>query len=336
MTRATNAITSAIAGSMWALTWRRFRRSKLATFALVYVGVMSLLALLAPLIANRKPVAAKTSAGWTFPAFADYGAADPDLDPLRAAPLVAYYPPIAYSPNSVALSERLEPPRGGHLLGTDDLGRDVLSRMIHGARVSLTVAFFATIIALLVGSSLGALAGYYGGAIDWLVSRLIEVVLCFPFLFLVLGIVALFKPSMYTVMIALGLTSWTHEARYIRAEFLRIRETDFAHAARASGARDARIIFRHLLPNAIAPVLVSASFGVAYAILTESALSFLGLGVPLPTASWGSILAAAREHIEYAWWLILFPGLAIFSTVAAFNIIGERVRDALDPRSEIL
>jgi peptide/nickel transport system permease protein len=146
--------------------------------------------------------------------------------------------------------------------------------------------------------------------------------------------VALFKPSLYTIMIALGLTSWTSEARYVRGELLRIREVEFAQAARASGAGDARIIFRHLLPNAFAPVIVSASFGVAAAILTESALSFLGLGVPLPTASWGSLLSNARDHIEYAWWLVLFPGLSIFSTVAAFNIIGERFREALDPRSD--
>ena len=275
---------------MWRHTWKRFRRSKLATFALVYVAAMTLIALLAPLT----PV----------------------------------------DPNAVDLRSRLMPPGGGHLLGTDDLGRDVLARMMHGARVSLTVGFLATAISVIVGSLLGAIAGYYGRAADWIVSRLIEVVLCFPFLFLVLGIVALFRPSLYTLMIALGLTTWTNEARYVRGEFLRIRDLEYAQAARASGARDARIIFRHLLPNAIAPVIVSASFGVAVAILTESALSFLGLGVPLPTASWGSILSAARDHIEYAWWMVLFPGLAIFTTVAAFNVIGERFRDALDPRSE--
>src|SRR5947209_758589 len=182
--------------------------------------------------------------------------------------------------------------------------------MIHGARVSLVIGFSATIIALIVGSFLGAIAGYYGGAADWLVSRLIEIVLCFPFLFLVLGIVALFGPSFYTIMIALGLTSWTTEARFIRGEFLRIRDLEFAQAARASGARDGRIIFRHLLPNALAPVLVSSSFGVASAILIESALSFLGFGVPLPTPSWGNILSAAQLHIEYAWWLAVFPGIA--------------------------
>ncbi|MEO8382121.1 MAG: ABC transporter permease [Acidobacteriota bacterium] len=323
--------------SMWGLAWLRFRGSRLATLALAYVGFMSVVALLAPVLANRKPLAQKSSAGWTFPAVADYWVNDPDMVPDRVREprqaYVAYWPPVAFSPNTVDLGERLEPPGRRHLLGTDDLGRDILARMIHGARVSLTVGLFATAIALVVGSFLGSVAGYYGGAADWIVSRAIEVVLCFPFLFLVLGIVALFKPSVATIMIALGLTSWTSEARFIRGEFLRIRDIEYAQAARASGARDARIIFRHLLPNAVAPMLVSASFGVAVAILTESALSFLGLGVPLPTASWGSMLSKAYEHIEYAWWMIAFPGLAIFSTVAAFNLVGERFREALDPRS---
>lgn len=282
---------------MWKVTWRRFRRSRLAVAALIYVAAVTLIAAAAPLIAERGRL-------------------------------------LPFDPNEVDFSSRFRPPDHLHRLGTDDLGRDVLARMIHGARVSLTVGFLATAISLVIGSLLGALAGYYRGVADWIVSRTIEVVLCFPFLFLVLGIVALFGPSLYTIMIALGLTSWTAEARYVRGEFLRIREMDFAYAARASGARDARIILRHLLPNALAPVLVSASFGVASAILTESALSFLGFGVPLPTPTWGSILLAAQQNIEYAWWLVVFPGVAIFLTVASFNIIGDRFRDALDPRAE--
>lgn len=285
--------------TMTATTWRRFRRSTLALVALAFVTFIALVALLAPLLASDRPSAL-----------------------------------IPFGPNSVDIASRLRPPDEQHRLGTDDLGRDVLARIIHGARVSLTVGITATLIALIVGSILGALAGYYGGAADWVVSRLIEVVLCFPFLLLVLAIVALFRPSFLTIMIALGLTSWTTEARFVRGEFLRIRDMEFAQAARASGARDWRIIFRHLLPNALAPVLVSASFGVASAILIESALSFLGMGVPPPTASWGNILYAAELHIEYAWWLVIFPGVAIFLTVAAFNIIGDRFRDALDPRSE--
>lgn len=246
-----------------------------------------------------------------------------------AAPLLS-----GFGPDAIDLSSRLSPPSERHLLGTDDLGRDVLTRMLHGARVSLTIGIVATVISLVVGSFLGAIAGYYGGLADWAVSRLIEVVLCFPLLFLVLAIVALFEPSLYTILIALGLTSWTTEARFMRGEILRIRDLEYAQAARASGARDFRIIFRHLLPNAVAPVLVSASFGVASAVMTESALSFLGFGVSVPTASWGSILTVAYEHVEYAWWLALFPGLAIFSTVAAFNVVGDRLREALDPTSE--
>ncbi|HEX7151812.1 MAG TPA: ABC transporter permease [Thermoanaerobaculia bacterium] len=319
---------------IWRLIWQRFRRSRLATIALVYIAFMAAIALLAPLLANRKPLAQKSAGGWTFPAIADYWINDPDFDRPAVESTNAVAAPVPYSPNTIGIRDRLEPPGGTHRFGTDELGRDVLSRMIHGARVSLLVGFVATAISLLLGSVLGALAGYYGGWVDWLVSRVIEVVLCFPFLFLVLGIVALFEPSTYTIVIALGLTSWTTEARYMRGELLRIREMEFAQAARASGAGDARIIFRHLLPNALAPVLVSASFGVANAILIESALSFLGFGVPLPTATWGSILSTARDHLEYAWWLILFPGVAIFTTVAAFNIVGDRFRDALDPRSE--
>lgn len=316
------------------LTWRRFRRSRFATIVLGYVVLMIVVALLAPLIANRKPLVAKSADGWSFPAFEDYHLGDPDLDVPRAEYTFLIPAPVPHSPNTVDAPARLQPPSAEHRLGTDELGRDVLARVIHGSRVSLTVGILATLISLAVGSFLGALAGYYGRAVDWIVSRLIEVVICFPFLFLVLGIVALFKPSLYTIMIALGLTTWTSEARYVRGEILRIREVEFAQAARASGASDARIIFRHLLPNALAPVLVSASFGVAWAILAESALSFLGLGVAIPTASWGSILATAYEHIGYAWWLILWPGLAIFTTVASFNVIGDRFREALDPRSD--
>ncbi|HET7711085.1 MAG TPA: ABC transporter permease [Thermoanaerobaculia bacterium] len=239
-----------------------------------------------------------------------------------------------YPPNATSLLDRLQAPGGEHFFGTDDLGRDVLSRMLYGARVSLAVGLLATAVSLIIGSLLGAIAGYYGGAADWVISRAIEIVLCFPFLFLVLAIVALFKPSFLTLVIALGLTSWTTEARFMRGELLRIRDVEYAEAARASGAGDSRIIFRHLLPNALAPVLVSASFGVAWAIMTESALSFLGLGVPLPTPSWGGILTVAQEHVGQAWWLVLFPGVAIFLTVAAFNIIGDRFRESLDPKQE--
>ena len=320
--------------SLFGITWQRFKRSRLAVAAVIYVIGVSIVAVLAPFLANSKPVVAKTANGWRFPATTDFWATDMQAGPADERASFAVRAPVPYSPNGIDLAQRLQPPGSDHRLGTDELGRDVLARIIHGARISLAVGLLATAISLVIGSILGALAGYYGGFVDWLVSRTIEVVLCFPFLFLVLAIVALFRPSLWTIMIALGLTSWTNEARFVRGEFLRIREMDFAQAARASGARDGRIIFRHLLPNALAPVLVSASFGVAFAIATEAALSFLGLGVPLPMASWGSILSVAEQFIDYAWWLVLFPGVAIFTTVVAFNIIGDRLRDALDPRSE--
>jgi peptide/nickel transport system permease protein len=238
---------------------------------------------------------------------------------------------VGHSPNSVDLSRRLAPPGAENWLGTDELGRDLLARMIHGSAVSLSVGFTAAAIALLLGSLLGALAGFYGGGVDWVISRLVEVILCFPFLFLVLAIVAFFPQSLLTLILALGLTSWTAEARLVRAEFLRLKERDFSEAARASGARDSRIILRHLLPNALAPVIALAAFGVGSAILVESALSFLGLGVPLPQASWGSILSSASNYMGHAWWMVLFPGLAIFLTVAACNIVGDALRDAFDP-----
>lgn len=254
---------------------------------------------------------------------------------VAVACVVALFAPLVapVDPYAITMSDRLSGPSAIHLLGTDDLGRDVLARVIYGARVSLLVGFVATLLSLTIGIALGAVAGYYGGATDWIISRVIEVILCFPFLFLVLAIVAFMKPSLLTIVIALGITSWTSDARFVRGEFLRARELDYAHAARAIGARDFRIVFRHLLPNAVAPVLVSSSFGIASAILTESALSFLGLGVPLPQPSWGSLLSSAYEHLDYAWWLVLFPGVAIFLTVAAFNLIGDHLRDRLDPKS---
>ena len=315
----------------WREIWKRFRRSAIAMIALVYVVIVALVALFAPVIANTKPLLMRTASGFLFPSAHDFFGEKEGIERLPQGDVVLRAP-IPHSPNEIDFNRRLGEPGPNHVFGTDDVGRDVLSRLVHGARVSLTVALLAAAIALLVGSFFGAIAGFYGGWVDWLVSRLIEIVLCFPFLFLVLGIVALFRPSIYTIVIALGITTWTDAARYVRGEIMRIRELEFAHAARASGARDARIIFRHLLPNALAPALVSANFSVAAAILTESALSFLGLGVPLPAPTWGGMLSVAELYIEYAWWLALYPGIAIFTTVAAFNVVGDRFREALDPR----
>jgi peptide/nickel transport system permease protein len=237
-----------------------------------------------------------------------------------------------YDPNHIDLKQVLMAPSRAHLLGTDTLGRDVLSRIIYGSRVSLKVGFVAVGLATLIGLLVGALAGYYGGWVDQLLMRLVDLMLCFPAFFLILAVIAVLEPSIWNIMAVIGLTSWMGVARLVRAEFLSLREREFVTAARALGASDTRLILRHMLPNALAPVMVSATLGVAGAILTESALSFLGLGVQPPTPSWGNILTAGKDNIEIAWWLSVFPGLAILVTVMSYNLLGEGIREAIDPR----
>ncbi len=237
-----------------------------------------------------------------------------------------------YDPAATEVSAQLLPPSMEHWLGTDQLGRDVFSRMMHGARVSLMVGFVAVGISITIGILVGAVAGFFGGWVDNILMRFVDVVISFPTFFLILTVVALLNPSFWNVMIVIGLTGWTGTARFVRAEFLSIKERDYVQSARALGAGGQRIMFRHMLPNALSPVLVSATLGVAGAILTEAGLSFLGFGVQPPTATWGNILTEGRLYIFDAWWLTVFPGLAILTTVLAFNLFGEGLRDALDPR----
>lgn len=237
-----------------------------------------------------------------------------------------------YDPGAIDLRNVLAPPSGDHWFGTDQLGRDVLSRMIWGARISLKVGFVATGLAILIGMILGAVAGYYGGWIDATIMRFVDIMLCFPTFFLILAVIAFLEPSIWNIMIVIGLTGWMGVTRLVRADFISLRERDFVRAARALGANDLRIIFLHILPNALASILVAATLGVAGAILTESALSFLGIGVQPPTPSWGNILTAGKDNIDIAWWLSLYPGLAILITVVGYNLLGEGIRDASDPR----
>jgi peptide/nickel transport system permease protein len=237
-----------------------------------------------------------------------------------------------YDSGKTNIALKLQAPSGKHWLGTDQLGRDVFSRMLFGSRISLTVGFIAVAISILLGILVGALAGYYGGRVDSWLMRFVDVMLCFPSFFLMLTIIALLGPSIWNVMIIIGLTSWMGTARFVRAEFLTLRQRDFVLAARALGASDGRIIWVHLLPNALAPVFVTATLDVATAILVEAGLSFLGFGVQPPAPSWGNILTEGRTYIFDAWWLTLFPGLAILTTVLSFNLLGEGLRDALDPR----
>ncbi len=248
--------------------------------------------------------------------------------------VVSFFAPVLspYNPDTINVKEILMPPSSHHPFGTDELGRDVLSRMIWGSRISLKVGFVAVGIAVIIGIMVGAAAGYYGGWVDSLLMRFVDMMLCFPSFFLILAVIAILEPSIYNIMAVIGLTSWMGVARLVRAEFLRIREMDYVKAARSIGASDFRIVFRHILPNALNPVIVAATLGVAGAILTESALSFLGIGVQPPTPSWGNMLTAGKNNMEIAWWLSVFPGLAILVTVLGYNLLGEGLRDILDPR----
>jgi len=317
----------------WNNVWLEFRRKKMAFAGLCIVLVLFFVAAFAPLIANKNPYIYISETKIYLPLFFDYPELK-DID-LRKDKHKGFklFPPVRYSYSEYDLDYIVLPPSAKHFLGTDEQGRDLASRMIYGTRVSILVGFIAVFIYVSIGIIVGAIAGYYGGWIDILVSRIIEIVMCFPTFFLILTILALLGPSLVNVMVVIGITGWTGIARIVRGEFFKIRESDFVTASRASGARDSWIIIRHILPNSLAPVLVSATFGIASTILIESSLSFLGFGVQPPTPSWGDILSQSRDFIDFAWWLTLIPGLAIFVTITAYNLVGEGLQDALDPKS---
>jgi peptide/nickel transport system permease protein len=237
-----------------------------------------------------------------------------------------------WDPNRPDVRQILDQPSGNHLFGTDQLGRDVLSRMLYGARVSLAVGFVSVSIATAIGIVLGAAAGYRGGLVEATIMRLVDLTLVFPRFFLLLAVLAFLTPSIWTIMAVIGLTGWMGVARLVRAEFLTLKEREFVVWSQSVGASAFRIVWRHILPNAMAPVLVAMTLGIPAAILTESGLSFLGLGVQPPHASWGNILNEGKDAIEIAWWLSVYPGLAILLTVLSYNLLGEGIRDALDPR----
>jgi len=237
-----------------------------------------------------------------------------------------------FDPNEINVRWILLSPSAEHWCGTDTLGRDVFSRMLYGARVSLAVGFVAVGIAIAIGVMLGATAGYAGGRLDAMIMRVTDMVLCFPTFFLILAVIAFLEPSIWNIMIVIGLTSWMGVARLVRAELLSLRHREFVLAAESLGVPALRMVWRYLLPNAMGPILVSAVLGIAGAVLIESGLSFLGLGVQPPDASWGNILTEGKDNIQIAWWLSFYPGLAILITVLGYNLLGEGLRDALDPR----
>lgn len=238
------------------------------------------------------------------------------------------------NPYEQNLSARLQPPSLKHPFGTDELGRDVFSRMIYATKVSLLVGVISVGIATLIGTILGLVSGYYGRWVDTLIMRLVDIMLCFPTFFLILLVIAFLKPSIYNIMIVIGLTSWPGLTRYVRAEVLKVKTAEFVLSAKLAGISSTRILFVHILPNVLVPIIVTFSLGISSAILTESALSFLGLGVQPPQPSWGNILTAGKDYIHFAWWLSLFPGMAIFITVVAFNILGEGLRIHFSPKEK--
>lgn len=245
-----------------------------------------------------------------------------------AAPLIAPSDPMAQ-----ALYNRLSPPTFEHPFGTDDFGRDILSRVIYGARISLRVGVFAVLIALILGTCIGVVAGYWGGWIDQILMRLMDLLLAFPSILLAIGIVAILGPGLENAMLAVGIVAMPQYARLVRASVLTVRETDYVMAARALGASDWRILCVAVLPNCLAPLIVQATLGLATAILDAAGLSFLGLGAQPPTPEWGAMLSQGRELIVRAPWVLTFPGGAIFFTVLAFNLVGDGLRDALDPKA---
>ncbi|HEY3251873.1 MAG TPA: ABC transporter permease [Ignavibacteria bacterium] len=326
----------------WSLVKKQYKKNKLAMVALYLVFILVAIALLADFLANSKPIICTYKDSFYAPVFKQYmvdlgiSKWDPELLNVDWKSLeygFAIWPPVRYYFSDVDLFNNVTGPstETGHYLGTDGIGRDVLSGLIHGSRISLSVGFVAAGISLFIGIVLGAIAGFYGGKVDLLIMRFIEVMQLFPAFFLIITIIALYGSSIWYVMLAIGLTTWTGNAKLTRGEVLRSRNMDYVSAATSLGLSNTRIIFRHVLPNSLAPVLIAGAFEIAGAILTEAGLSFLGFGVKATTVTWGSLLNEARGATS-AWWLAIFPGFMIFLTIVTYNLVGEGLRDALDPR----
>jgi peptide/nickel transport system permease protein len=349
---------SAPSAGYWVETWRNFRRRKLSMIALALVVFLCLVAIFAPAIAGTKPIVCKYKGHIYFPCLGYFNRSwenpiffkdrfrdeysiklkQKDPDSWAVWPLV-FQDPYRRVKAREWPGQPENPwgtdgePSRYNWFGTNQQGFDVFAQMVHGTQVALSVGFVSMGIAALIGITLGALAGYLGGWVDMLTSRVIELVMCIPALVLILALVAMLdKVTNYHLMAIVGVTSWTGIARLTRAEFIKLKQMEFVTAARSMGAGRMRIMFRHLLRNALAPVLVPISFGIADAILIESGLSYLGFGASPPNPSWGTLLHSGRLAIQQMWWLILFPGAAIFITVLAYNLIGEGLQEATDPR----
>ncbi len=349
------AVEPAASPGFWRDAWRRFRRNRLALLALSLVVFLGLVAACAPLIVGTRPIVCSYKGRLYFPVLEHYVAGSENgiffnegfrgvypvnlekKDPGSWAlwPLLyqdAYRRVEAGEWMGDPGNRRLEPPSLRNPFGTDEQGCDVFARVVFGARIALLVGFVSMGIAAAIGLLAGALAGYFGGKVDMVISRLIEVTMSVPTLVLVLALLSIIeRPGIFHLMAVIGLTRWESIARLTRAEFLRLKTSDFVVAAHALGAPWHRIMLRHILPNALAPALVTITFGIAGAVLLESALSFLGFGSPASTPSWGRVLESWRTNRE-CWWLAVFPGLSIFLTVLAYNLIGDGFQEATDPR----
>lgn len=331
----------------WGSVWLRYSRNRRGQVGFLFVLGMLFVSFLSPLLASNQPIVCRYEGRWYFPAVVEiFQSRSPgshwlnksnpfnlpqfDAKTALAEDDFALWPLIPYHEFEQG-ADYHQPPSAEHWLGTDELGRDVAARLVHGTTVSIKVGFVSMVIATLIGVVVGGLAGYFGKWVDILISRMIEVVVCFPVFFLILSIMVWLEPNITNVMIVIGLTSWTSIARFTRGEFLRIKTMDYVSAARAMGVGNARIMFRHMLPNALSPVLVTVTFGVASAILVEAALSWLGFGVQPPAPSWGNMLRTAYDSLRTAPHLVYPPCVAIFLAVLAYNLVGDALRDAIDP-----
>lgn len=351
ITQETNGLTKAqiesqkqVGASYWSLVKHQFKKNKLAMISMYIVAILVLVAVFADFLASSKPLYAVYKGETYFPVLKDYlntigiSKWDPELINVNWKTLdnegkleSVLWTPVPYGSTEVDLVNSLSPPEGDHYLGTDGIGRDLFAGLIHGSRVSLSVGFVSAGIALIIGILLGSMAGYFGGKVDIIIMRFVEIMVTFPTFFLIITIVAIYGSSIFYIMAAIGFTSWTNDAKLIRGEVLKVRNMEYITAANSIGLPHRQIIFRHVIPNAIAPVLVSGAFAIASAILLEASLSFLGFGVSATTVTWGSLLNEARGASS-AWWLAIFPGFMIFIAVVTYNLIGEGLRDALDPR----
>jgi peptide/nickel transport system permease protein len=341
----------------WRLVWRRFRRHRSGMAGLCVFLLLVVVSAFTPLLAGGQPIVAKYKGDWYFPAVVQTFHKIPGASLVKDVPKpfrfpsfnpkrdlasgdvpdpdnrVLLWPLVAWDPNEADLDAGLEPPSSRHLLGTDQVGRDVLARMIHATPLAILIGFVSMGVAAVIGLTIGSVAGYKGGKWDLALSRLIEVFICVPAFYVILVVLTLAKePSIWNVMVVLGVFGWTGIARYARAEFMKQKNLDYAIAARALGEPTRRIIFRHLLPNSLTPVLVVVAFGVANAIFVESGLSWLGFGVQPPTPTWGNILREGYNNLRVAPHLIFPPSVAIFVAVLTLNLIGDALRDVTDPR----